>query len=118
MRYQNMQIEKSVNGQKAYFATGATLPIAFRLKQLKTLKNAIKAHEADILQASVVRPKVVEVTALGASYLAGLSVGYWKDISKNENFFETVKGESIELNVCGILRPKARCSKCPFQLTD
>lgn len=37
-------------------------------------------------------------------------VGYWKDISKNENFFETVKGESIELNVCGILRPKASAS--------
>ena len=51
MRYQTMQIEKSVNAQKAYFSTGVTLPITFRLKQLKALKNAIKAHEADILQA-------------------------------------------------------------------
>jgi glycerol kinase len=27
----------------------------------------------------VVRPKVTETTALGAAYLAGLAVGYWKD---------------------------------------
>ena len=36
--------------------------------------------QSDILQASVIRPKVVEVTALGAAYLAGLNVGYYKDI--------------------------------------
>lgn len=43
--------------------------------------------EADILKAEVKRPKVVEVTALGAAYLAGLKVGYWKDfddIKKNK----------------------------------
>ena len=38
--------------------------------------NFLLQFEADILQATVVRPKVVEVTALGASYLAGLCVGY------------------------------------------
>lgn len=36
--------------------------------------------EADILNAQVVRPKVVEVTAIGAAYLAGLVSGYWQDI--------------------------------------
>ena len=36
--------------------------------------------ESDILKAEVRRPKVIEVTALGAAYLAGLKVGYWKDI--------------------------------------
>lgn len=46
-----MQIEKSVNAQKAYFATGATLPTAFRLEKLKALKTAIKAHETDIYKA-------------------------------------------------------------------
>ena len=43
--------------------------------------------QADILHASVKRPKVVEVTALGAAYLAGLNVGYWEnidDIRKNK----------------------------------
>lgn len=46
-----MEIEKSVNAQKAYFSTGATLPISYRLEMLKSLKTAIKAHEADIIQA-------------------------------------------------------------------
>jgi len=35
--------------------------------------------QADILRVPVVRPKVVETTALGAAYLAGLSVGFWKN---------------------------------------
>ncbi len=33
--------------------------------------------QADVLQTPVARPKVLESTALGAAYLAGLSVGYW-----------------------------------------
>ena len=32
-----------------------------------------------MLGVPVVRPKVSETTALGAAYLAGLAVGYWKD---------------------------------------
>ena len=36
--------------------------------------------EADILHATVKRPKVIEVTALGAAYLAGLNIGYWNDL--------------------------------------
>jgi glycerol kinase len=35
--------------------------------------------QSDILQAPVIRPKVLETTALGAAYLAGLAVGYWND---------------------------------------
>ena len=35
--------------------------------------------QADILDATVRRPVVAETTALGAAYLAGLAVGYWKD---------------------------------------
>ncbi len=35
--------------------------------------------QADILQTPVVRPAVIETTALGAAYLAGLAVGYWTD---------------------------------------
>ena len=34
--------------------------------------------QADLLSVPVVRPKVAETTALGAAYLAGLAVGYWK----------------------------------------
>ncbi len=35
--------------------------------------------QADILRVPVVRPKVIETTALGAAYLAGLATGFWKD---------------------------------------
>ena len=35
--------------------------------------------QADMIQASVNRPKTIETTALGAAYLAGLAVGVWKD---------------------------------------
>jgi glycerol kinase len=35
--------------------------------------------QADLLGVPVVRPKVTETTALGAAYLAGLAVGFWKD---------------------------------------
>jgi glycerol kinase len=35
--------------------------------------------QSDILDVSVVRPKVAETTALGAAYAAGLAVGFWKD---------------------------------------
>jgi glycerol kinase len=35
--------------------------------------------QADILGVPVVRPRIVETTALGAAYAAGLAVGFWKD---------------------------------------
>ncbi|WP_291430728.1 glycerol kinase GlpK [Deinococcus sp.] len=40
--------------------------------------NMMMQFQADILGVPVVRPKVTETTALGAAYLAGLAVGYWK----------------------------------------
>ncbi len=41
--------------------------------------NLLLQFQADILRVPVVRPKVVETTALGAAYLAGLAVGFWRD---------------------------------------
>jgi glycerol kinase len=40
--------------------------------------NALLQFQADLLGAPVLRPRVTETTALGAAYLAGLAVGYWK----------------------------------------
>lgn len=40
--------------------------------------NYLAQFQADVLQTPVIRPKVLESTALGAAYLAGLAVGYWK----------------------------------------
>ena len=39
--------------------------------------NLIMQFQADMLQVPVLRPKVLETTALGAAYLAGLAVGFW-----------------------------------------
>jgi glycerol kinase len=44
--------------------------------------NLLMQFQADMLNVPVVRPKVVETTALGAAYLAGLAVGFWKDRSE------------------------------------
>ena len=43
--------------------------------------NFLMQFQADILNATVVRPKVTETTALGACYLAGLCIGYWRDVA-------------------------------------
>jgi glycerol kinase len=40
--------------------------------------NLLLQFQADLLRVPVIRPKVIETTALGAAYLAGLAVGYWK----------------------------------------
>ena len=41
--------------------------------------NLLMQFQADILQVPVVRPTVIETTALGAAYLAGLATGVWKN---------------------------------------
>jgi glycerol kinase len=41
--------------------------------------DMLMQFQADILQVPVVRPTIIETTALGAAYLAGLAVGFWKD---------------------------------------
>lgn len=41
--------------------------------------NFLMQFQSDILGVQVERPEVIETTALGAAYLAGLAVGYWKD---------------------------------------
>ncbi len=41
--------------------------------------NFLMQFQADILNGTVVRPRCIETTALGAAYLAGLATGYWKD---------------------------------------
>ncbi len=43
-----------------------------------TVNDFVMQFQADILDVPVVRPKIVETTALGAAYSAGLAVGYWK----------------------------------------
>ena len=44
--------------------------------------NALMQFQSDIFGSNVTRPKILETTALGAAYLAGLAVGYWKNIDE------------------------------------
>ncbi|HAM71596.1 MAG TPA: glycerol kinase [Verrucomicrobiales bacterium] len=55
-----------------------------RLRELRvdggaSNNNLLMQFQSDLLKVPVLRPKVSETTALGAAYLAGLSVGYWKN---------------------------------------
>jgi glycerol kinase len=47
-----------------------------------TENNFLMQFQTDILNCSVKRPQMLETTALGAAYLAGLAVGFWKNIDK------------------------------------
>ncbi len=44
--------------------------------------NLLMQYQANLLGIKVVRPKITETTALGAAYLAGLAVGFWKDLEE------------------------------------
>jgi glycerol kinase len=63
-----------------------------RLEELRVdggaaVNTFLMQFQADILDRPIVRPADVETTALGAAYLAGLAVGYWKDLAEVESFW-------------------------------
>jgi len=65
-----------------------------------TVNNALMQFQSDILDCKVVRPTITETTALGAAYLAGLAVGYWKNIKEIQQQWQVDKTFSpqMELN--------------------
>lgn len=87
---------------KAHIARAALEAIAFQsaevlsamekdsgiaLKELRvdggaSCNDLLMQFQADILGVAVVRPKVIETTALGAAYLAGLAVGVWSSVEE------------------------------------
>lgn len=61
----------------------AGIPLAeLRVDGGAAANNFLLQFQADITGVPVLRPKTLETTALGAAYLAGLGVGYWKDLSE------------------------------------
>ncbi len=62
-----------------------------------TGNNFLLQFQSDILGSDVERPMVVETTALGAAYLAGLAVGFWKD--KNEIAEKWNKDKTFEVQM-------------------
>ncbi len=59
-----------------------TKPKEIRVDGGAIANNFLMQFQADITRCPVVRPRVLETTALGAAYLAGLAVGYWKDLDE------------------------------------
>ena len=61
----------------------AGIPIAeLRVDGGATHNNLLMQFQSDIVNTKVIRPTMVETTALGAAYLAGLAVGFWKDLEE------------------------------------
>jgi glycerol kinase len=63
--------------------------VGFRLSELRvdggaSVSNILMQTQSDMLGVAINRPVVVETTALGAAYLAGLWVGFWKDLEDIE----------------------------------
>ncbi|NYI71173.1 glycerol kinase [Naumannella cuiyingiana] len=68
--------------QTAEVLDAADSDAGVRMTELKvdggmTANDALMQFQADILGIPVIRPKVIETTALGAAYAAGLAVGFW-----------------------------------------
>ena len=86
--------------------------------------NFLMQFQADILNAQVLRPKCIETTALGAAYLAGLAVGYWKDREEiRENWalaadFEPVMEEEKRTGLLKGWRRAVKCARYWAQLED
>ncbi len=63
-----------------------------------TVNKHLMQFQSDILNCKVVRPVITETTALGAAYLAGLAVGYWKNIAEIQEQWQADKTFTPELN--------------------
>jgi glycerol kinase len=80
-----------------------------------TANDLLMQIQADVLNAKVVRPKITETTALGAAYLAGLAVGYWKDLAEIkkqwmvDRVFETAKHKDMDERIAGWNRAVKAC---------
>lgn len=56
-----------------------------------SMNNFLMQFQADIIHAPVHRPSCIETTAMGASYLAGLAVGFWKSTADVKNNWQISK---------------------------
>ncbi|MGR5094548.1 glycerol kinase GlpK [Vibrio maritimus] len=70
--------------------------------------NFLMQFQADLLNTEVQRPQVVEVTALGAAYLAGIAVGFWSGLEEvsdkaeiDRTFIPSDDEEKREARYCG-----------------
>jgi glycerol kinase len=68
----------------------AALPIKeLRVDGGAAVNNLLMQHQADLLGVPVVRPRIIETTALGTAYLAGLTAGIWNSIEEIAEHWQT-----------------------------
>src|ERR1700760_2878431 len=83
--YQTMDVLKAMEAD-------AGMPIReLRVDGGATANNLLMQFQADVLGSTVIRPVVTETTALGAAYLAGLAVGYWKNVEEIQQLWQAEK---------------------------
>ncbi|WP_299056463.1 glycerol kinase GlpK [uncultured Polaribacter sp.] len=103
--YQSMDILKAME------ADAKTTIKELRVDGGATVNNTLMQFQADVLNTKTIRPKVVETTAMGAAFLAGLAVGFWKDEEEikeiwqiDTEFIPSQEREKIENNIKGWYR--------------
>lgn len=74
-----------------------------KIKELRvdggaTVNDKLLQFQSDLLNTTVVRPVITETTALGAAYLAGLAIGFWKGIGEIEQYWQVNKKFNPEMN--------------------
>ncbi len=80
--YQSMDLLQSMEAD-------AGLPILeLRVDGGATINNQLMQFQSDIINTRVIRPRITETTALGAAYLAGLAVGFWKDLDELQQYWQ------------------------------
>jgi len=80
--YQTMDILKAMESD-----SGVSIK-ELRVDGGATINNTLMQFQSDVLNTVTVRPKVVETTAMGAAFLAGLAVGYWQDTEEIQQIWQ------------------------------
>lgn len=64
-----------------------------------TANNFLMQFQSDILQTKIKRPKIIETTAIGAAFLAGLAVGFWDSEKELQALWESDKDFEPKMEV-------------------
>lgn len=64
-----------------------------------TANNFLMQFQSDILQTKIKRPKIIETTAIGAAFLAGLAVGFWESEEELQALWESDKDFDPKMEV-------------------
>lgn len=83
--YQTMDILKAMEAD-----SGISIK-ELRVDGGATANNMLMQFQADVLATITVRPKIVETTAMGAAFLAGLAIGYWESPEDIQEIWQTDK---------------------------